>query len=210
MRFDECKGWATSSHDNRIKCPPNIEYPSPPAKVKLLFIGWNPPGSAHFWNNREDNLLNDMTWVFEQLGWLHKPDLWQVFGERSFYLVHAVKCWQEAKFLWDVPGLAETCSRNLLFKNIEELNPETICALGKLPHKALRAIWPSEVPEKISLGKGWCKVVQGRKVIVTTFPNWHWNVSEKRANRECTVSALERWMEVPQSGSESGDSFGEG
>lgn len=115
-----------------------------------------------------------MTWVFEQLGWLHKPDLWQVFRERSFYLVHAVKCWQVAKFSWDIPGLVETCPRNLLAKNIEELDPETLCALGKLPHKALRTIWPSEIPETISLGKGWCKSVKGRKVIVTTFPNWHW------------------------------------
>jgi hypothetical protein len=210
MRFDECKGWATGSHDKRINCPPNIEYPSPPAKVKLLFIGWNPPGPSHFWNNRGDNFLNDMTWVFEQLGWLHKSDLWQVFGESSFYLVHAVKCWQEAKFLWNVPGLVETCPRNLLLKNIEELNPETICAMGKLPHKALSTIWPSEVPAKISLGKGWCKNVQGRKVIITTFPNWHWNASEKWANRECTVRALGRWMEVFQNGSESEDSFGEG
>lgn len=194
MRFDECEGWSTGSPDPRIKCPPQIDYPCPPNKVKLLFIGWNPPGPRHFWNSQEDNLYRDLMWVFEQLGWLHTPDLWQVFRDRSFYLVHAVKCWQEAKFPWNIPGLAETCPRSLLVQNIADLNPETVCGLGKLPHRALREIWPSEIPRTISLGKGWCKTVQGIKVVITTFPNWHWNSSQEKANRECTVESLRQWI----------------
>ncbi len=188
MRFDECEGLGKRPLDIHIKCPPNIEYPSPPDKVEIFFIGWNPPGLMHFWNDRKDKLFNDLTWVFEQLEWLRK------------YLVHAVKCWQEAKFSWDIPALPKTCLRNLLAKSIEELNPDIICALGKLPHRALGAIWPSEIPETIQLGHGWCNIVQGRKVVITTFPNWHWNSSEKQANRKCTVSALRRWRVTgPQS-----------
>jgi hypothetical protein len=37
-------------------------------------------------------------------------------------------------------GLTENCPRDLLFENIEERDPETICALGKLPHRALATI----------------------------------------------------------------------
>lgn len=193
MRFDYCEGLKISSHDSRIQCPPNLEYPSPPRDVEVLFIGWNPPGAKHFWNSQNDNLYTDLAWVFEELGWMKTQNLWEAFNERNFYLVHAVKCWQRAKFVWNVPGLVDTCARNLLTRNIDELTPRTICALGKLPHKALCSIWPSEIPKKLSYGKGWCKTVKGRKVIITTFPNWHWNKSEKKANRECTALALKRW-----------------
>jgi hypothetical protein len=194
VRFDYCEGLKISSHDSRIQCPPNIEYPTPPRKIEVLFIGWNPPGAKHFWNSQDDNLFADLTWVFGELGWSCKRDLWEVFRERDFYLVHAVKCWQRAKFLWNIPGLVDTCARNLLVKNIEDLSPKTICALGKLPHKALSSIWPSEIPRELRYGKGWCETVHGRKVIITAFPNWHWNKAEKKTNRECTALALKRWV----------------
>jgi len=195
MRFDYCRGWKDQnlSLPEEITCPPNLEYPLPPARVEVLFVGWNPPGEKHFWNSKEDNLYQDLSWVFQQLGWLEGDDLWQVFRKKNIYLVHAVKCWQRAKFLWNIPGLVDRCARNLLNKNIEDLNPKTICALGKLPHKALSSIWPSEIPRTLRYGKGWCETMQGRKVIITAFPNWHWNKAEKKTNRECTASALKRW-----------------
>jgi len=196
MTFEYCKGWKKSSSPipQDISCPPRIEYPPSPKRVDVLFIGWNPPGEKHFWNNTEDNLLHNLTWVFEQLGWLKQSDIRAVFSEKRFYFTHAVKCWTKAKFDWQISGLVDRCADNVLREEIEKLNPNTICALGKLPHKAVQSIWPSAIPSSIKYGEGWCEVVEARRIIVTCFPNIRWNRKKKVPNRQCTVNALNRWI----------------
>ena len=196
MTFENCEGWRNRNGpvSKGIICPPQLDYPSPPKPVEVLFVGWNPPGEKHFWNCKEDNLYRNLTWVFEQLGWLNKPDIRTVFAERRFYFTHAVKCWTEAKFDWHVPGLVDRCANNILKGEIENLNPKTVCALGKLPHKALHSIWPSAIPSSIKYGEGWCKVVEARQIIVTCFPNIRWNLKKKVHNRQCTANALGRWI----------------
>ena len=197
MRFDYCRGWENKnlSLPEGIACPPNLEYPPPPARVELLFVGWNPPGEKHFWNSTEDNLYRNLTWVFEQLGWLKKTDIRAVFTEKCFYFTHAVKCWTEAKFDWHMAGLVDRCANNILKAEIENLNPKIICALGKLPHMALHSIWPRAIPSSIKYGEGWCEVVEARQIIVTCFPNIRWNRKKKTHNRQCTANALDRWID---------------
>ena len=192
MTFENCEGWRNRGGPlpEGISCPTRLEYPPPPNQVEVLFIGWNPPGEKHFWNSREDNLYRNLTWVFEQLGWLKEASIWDTFYRKRFYLTHAVKCWNEAKFNWHVPGLIEECAWNLLGEEIRDLNPKAICALGKLPHKALCSLWPDEIPSTIKYGVGWSGTAKGRRVIVTCFPNMRWNHTKKMKNRECTVFAL--------------------
>lgn len=178
-----------------ISCPPRLEYPPPPDPVEMLFIGWNPPGKRHFWNSREDNLYRNVSWVFEQLAWLKKPDIWELFSERRFYLTHAVKCWNKPKFGLHVPGLIELCARSVLDEEIRNLDPRTICALGNVPHRALYSLWPDNIPVSLEYGEGWHGVVSGRHIIVTCFPNVRWNRKKSKHNRQCTTDALRRWVD---------------
>ena len=154
-----CDGWR-DSHPPGVSCPPRLIYPPPPSPVELLFIGWNPPGEAHFWNDPGDPLRRNLTWVFEQLRWLSNRELVEVFRQRSFYLVHAVRCWTKAEFDWQIPKLVETCAHAQLEKDLARLRPKTVCALGKLPHKALYAIWPRAIPKTLDYGDGWCGRVE--------------------------------------------------
>lgn len=132
--------------------------------------------------------------MFSKLGWLTTQDLWAVFQDKKFYLVHAVKCCTEAKFRWDVPNLIETCAESILKHEIANLRPRVICALGKVPHIALRAIWETTMPRKLRYGEGWVGFAEGMKIIVTSFPNWHLNRAESRSNRDCTVAALRKYL----------------
>jgi dephospho-CoA kinase len=152
--------------------------------VELLFLGWNPPGASHFWNDPRDKLRRDLTRVLEGLGWLRDgEDLLGLFRRRRFYFVHAVRCWTKAEFGWEVPGLIENCAHGLLEPELKRLNPRTICALGEVPHRALRAIWPEAIPDVVAYRQGWVGTVAGIQIILTAFPNWP-------SNRQATASAL--------------------
>lgn len=188
-----CLGW-TGKPPRGVECPPTLSYPRPPSTVDLLFVAWNPPGAGHFWNSPGDNLRENLQWVFHQLGWPSNRDVTDIFREKQYFLIHAVRCWRTAKFDWDLPDLVEHCSRNSLQGDLQRLKPKAVCALGRLPHQALRVLWPREIPETVAYGRGWMGTADGVKTLITCFPNTYMNQARGMQNRACTHEALRKWL----------------
>ncbi len=150
--------------------PPELyKYPEVNPPVKLLFLGWNPPKPfGGFWSNDEDKLRRELHGILKELGQIctSSPDkaFLDEFLEKGFYLIHTVKCWTEAKFpgfgrkkkpefreVWDnrkdvgIP-LINSCVRTHLDKELEALAPRKVCALGEIPFRGLRELFP-ELPK---------------------------------------------------------------
>src|SRR5215813_2744448 len=79
-----CSGWGSSS-PNGIQCPPNVLYCQPPQPTETLFIGWNPPGTEHFWNCPQDKLRKSLAEVLYELGWNRQSCFIQQFLNRHCY-----------------------------------------------------------------------------------------------------------------------------
>lgn len=195
-----CRGWNQPPHQS-VRCPPGIEYPPPPKPTEILFIGWNPPGSVHFWSPRErgqDKLRDSLEAVLHELGWPKGGNFLEQFLARKLYFVHAVPCWKEAKFPTNrlENSLVSTCATNVLNRTLSAIGPKRICALGRVPHMALRALFPDAIPQSCEYQKGWQGSAGPYKVILTCFPNT-WPVNRKDPHgpkhRDCTVAALRRW-----------------
>jgi hypothetical protein len=202
----KCLGW-TGQPPRGVQCPPSLSYPKPPSTIDLLFLAWNPPGDTHFWNSPGDNLRENLQWIFRQLGWPEDRDVTEIFRERQYFLVHAVRCWRTAKFDWGIAGLIETCAQNSLRGDLERLRPKAVCALGKLPHQALRVLWPGEIPETVAYGRGWMGTAGGAKILITCFPNTYVNPARGMHNRACTREALSKWMPAIRAQSSSAPSI---
>jgi uracil-DNA glycosylase len=177
--------------------------------VNILFVGWNPPGTRHFWDGPGDDLHDNLAWVFGELGWITGPNFLEEFVARGCYLVHAVKCWRDPG--WPTPDATRRCAP-LLASDISTLQPKTICLLGRRPHLAAtspaapRGIQPviPDVPAastSFRYGRGWSGMTEGRKIIITTFVNRRWNRAERKEHRACVVDALRRWASAPSLGS---------
>ncbi len=135
--------------------PPKLyKYPEINSPVKLLFLGWNPPKPfGGFWSDDEDNLRRELHAILKELGQINtsSPDqsFLDEFLEKGFYFIHTVKCWTEAKF----PGfgrgattregrdkkkkvgipLIKSCVGTHLKEELNALEPQKVCALGKVP-----------------------------------------------------------------------------
>lgn len=202
LAYAVCQGWRGIQAPPVIQCPPSISYPPPPSPVNLLFVGWNPPGSRSFWDGPGDQLHDNLHWVFRELGWSASEDFRGDFVSRGCYLVHAVKCWRDAS--WPSPDATRRCAP-LLVGDIAQLRPEAICLLGRRPHLGATsasgdgttaAVIPGlpRPSATFRYGRGWCGIVDGRKVIITAFANRRWNQAEAKENRGCVVDALRRWL----------------
>lgn len=169
--------------------------------ITILFVGWNPPGARHFWGGPGDDLHDNLAWVFRELGWSRAPNFFAEFAARCCFLVHAVKCWRDPS--WPTEDATQRCAP-LLADDIARLQPRIICLLGRRPH--LAAVSPAgpgttqpvirglpRVSTMFRYGRGWCGVVDGTKVIITTFANRRWNGAEAMENRACVADALRRW-----------------
>lgn len=202
----DCGGWKGKQRPEGIICPPAFSYPHPPWPVKTLFLGWNPPGTTHFWNSNQDRLRLGLREVLTALGWDSNEDLIGQFLKRGCYLVHVVRCWPKAKFP-DPHGelgvqLVATCARSLLDPTLSDLQPEWIVALGKVPHIALHALG-LDVPRpsrKFPYTVGWHGTIGSYKIIITCFPNT-WPIDRRKPdglkNRDCTIAALKKWWGAP-------------
>src|SRR3989442_13561242 len=77
---NSCKGSTVwNPFLNGVTCPPTVRYPQPPCPTETLFIGWNPPGTAHFWNSKKDKLRNSLAEVLWHLDWDRQGDFIQQF-----------------------------------------------------------------------------------------------------------------------------------
>lgn len=140
--------------------PPQIHaYPSACPPVRLLFVGWNPPRPfGGFWVvEAGDTLRADLHWILSSLKGVEAPEPDAVFVDefrrKGFFFVHAVKCWTQAKY----PGfgrkakredrdrlgepLLRACASMHLGKELGELAPRRVCALGEVPFLALAEVW---------------------------------------------------------------------
>lgn len=140
--------------------PPQIHaYPSACPPVRLLFVGWNSPRPFRgFWvAEAGDTLRADLHWILSSLNVVEatEPDAVFVdeFRGKGFFFVHAVKCWTQAKY----PGfgreakredrnrlgepLLRACASMHLGKELGELAPRRVCALGEVPFLALAEVW---------------------------------------------------------------------
>jgi uracil-DNA glycosylase len=200
--YPTCVGWRGTSTPPLVECPPSITYPAPPPSVDILFVGWNPPGAQHFWQGPGDDLHDNLGWVFAELGWSSGEAFLRDFLTRGCYLVHAVKCWRDPS--WPTVDATRRCAP-LLAEDISRLRPRTICLLGRRPHLAATSpavpgttnpVIPGlpRATATFRYGRGWCGVLDGRKVIITTFVNRRFNRAQGKENRECVVDALRRWV----------------
>ena len=146
--------------------PPELyKYPEVKSPVKLLFLGWNPPKPfGGFWSDDDDNLRSELHGILKELGQIKAvfPDqsFLDEFLEKGFYLIHTVKCWTETKFpgfgqkkkpeireVWDnrkdvgIP-LINSCVRTHLDKELKDLAPRKVCALGEIPFRGLCELFP--------------------------------------------------------------------
>lgn len=188
VEFSHCRGWMdVTTRPQGIVCPSPLQYPPPPERVDVLFLGWNPPGMKHFWNWPEDPLRRNLAWVLSELGWDVRAEQLGEFDRRKCYFVHSVKCWPYAA--WPPEALVRRCAKALLAGEIERLQPQTICVLGHIPHTAIEEVIPG-VPRasaKFHYAEGWCGEVAGMELIICAFPNTRWNARRRTMNRECTV-----------------------
>ena len=195
-----CRGWENSS-PNGIQCPPNVLYCQPPQPIETLFIGWNPPGTAHFWNCPQDKLRKALAEVLYKLGWNRQDCFIRQFLDRHCYFVHAIPCWKQAKFPDGQYGtqLISICAKSLLRFTLARINPKRICALGRVPHGALHVLFPNDIPEPgagFRYSHGWHRQVGPYEVVITCFPNtWPIDTNKPKGlkNRDCTIAALRRW-----------------
>jgi len=170
-----------------------LMYPPAPSPVDILFVGWNPPGTQHFWNCNTDRLRMDLAWVLSQLGWNTQLDFLAEFNRRKCYFVHAVKCWPDRS--WPPENVTKFCASTLLTNEIRGLHPKTLCLLGRIPHLAACTVLDGLPPvSHVKYGKGWSGTVNQMQDIITAFPNSYWNSAQKATNRECTVRALRRCL----------------
>jgi hypothetical protein len=188
----QCSGWSTQAPAG-VQCPHALIYPPAPSPVDILFVGWNPLGTQHFWNCNTDRLRVNLAWVLSQLGWDTKLDFLAEFNRRKCYFVHAVKCWPDPR--WPPENVTKFCASNVLTNEIRGLHPKTLCLLGRIPHLAA-CVALKELPpvSQVQYGQGWSGIVNQIQVIITAFPNTYWNSAQKATNRECTVRTLRRYL----------------
>ena len=138
---------------------PRVVYPEIKSSVKLLFMGWNPPKPfGGLGVDDKDNLRSALHEILKELGQIESssPDksFLNEFLEEGFYFIHTVKCWTDATF----PGfsgrlatkeekvkgeaLIQSCVRPHLDKELEDLAPQKVCVLGKVPFHGLRELFP--------------------------------------------------------------------
>jgi len=185
--FKYCAGWVNhASTPVGVKCPPDLVYlPPPPSPIEMLFVAWNPPGSSHFWNNSTDNLRKHLRWVLSQEPFVFKePDFLGEFQNRGCCLVHAARCWADSA--WPPVEVAQTCARALLGKDLQAMQPKTLCILGKIPLYAAREVIAGlPHPEAVSYQKGCCIAIGDMRVIITVLPHYY--------DRKYTLEALRQW-----------------
>lgn len=141
--------------------PPKLyKYPEVNYPVKLLFLGWNPPKPfGGFWSMKyDDSLRKNLHGILKELGQINavspNQSFLDEFLKKGFYFVHTViKCWNEAKF----PGfghgattregrdkrrkvgipLMTACVLTHLAQELEAIEPQKVCVLGKVPFLGL-------------------------------------------------------------------------
>lgn len=105
-----------------------------PEKVKLLFIAESPPrrDPYYFYN---DKTMGDLKRELFKLLNIHEGDAFsglRKFRENGFFLMDTVKCRCDKRGRSSIPQIiVQTCSRNFLGREIDELKPQKICVLGK-------------------------------------------------------------------------------
>lgn len=194
--FYECKPI------QQVSCPPDgcrlpelYKYPEVQSPVKLLFLGWNPPKPfGGFWSDDKDNLRRELHAILKGLGQIETSQsdksFLDEFLKKGFYFVHTVKCWTEAKF----PGfgrgattregrdkkkkigipLIKSCVRTHLDKELKDLAPQKVCALGEVPFLGLHELFPELTKAKATPTQG--QVFQREKygipwpLLYTCFP----------------------------------------
>ncbi len=176
MKRYECRPTQQISYPPYGCRPPNLyKYPEVKSPARLLFLGWNPPKPfGGFWSDDDDNLRRELHAVLKDLGQINtsSPDkafLDEFLGE-GFYFIHTVKCWTEAKF----PGfgreatskggreerkaigvpLINSCVHTHLKKELMDLAPQKVCALGKVPFLGLCELFPELTKTKATPTQG--------------------------------------------------------
>ncbi len=182
------------------ECPPTIRpYPAPVSPVRLLCIGWNPPSpGGGFWSRDDDHLLDNVQWIFHELGWTTATTpaaFREEFRRARFYFIHAVKCFSRSQFPQGTSGtkLLDVCARTHLQKEVVELRPERICVFGQMPLRALKRCF-SGLPSKVrSLEGAEAHIrVNGHDtpVLITCFPNGQQGPGVQRLK---ALEHLRRW-----------------
>lgn len=198
--YAHCRGWKDCpAVPPPVECPSQLRYPPPPLPTHILFVGWNPPGSHHVWEGVQDDLRDNISWIFQELGWRgDEHDFRKELLRRGCYFVHAVKCWRTPE--WPTADAAQRCSP-LLAEDIKNINPKNLCILGKWAHVGAALILSLPAPSpSFRYGKGWNGDVDGMNVIITTFANRRWNRAQNKENRACVAEALRRWVRVEAHG----------
>ena len=168
------------------RSPKLYKYPEIKPPVKLLFLGWNPPKPfGGFWSDDEDNLRRELHGILKgkDHGQINasSPDkaFLDEFLERGFYFVHTVKCWTEAKFPRlgrgsEGEALINSCVHAHLDKELTDLAPQKVCALGEVPFLGLCELFPGLTKTKATPTQG--QVFQREKygipwpLLYTCFP----------------------------------------
>lgn len=158
--------------------------------MKLLFIGWNPPEPfGGFWANDDDNLLLNLHWIMQRLGWSSVAEAGafrEEFRTKGFYFVHAVKCFSKAKFPTGTRGtnILKACAAQHLCEELGNLEPQAICVLGQVPLRALKICHPElRTWEKYKKGSEAQVSLKEKKipVLITYFPNGYGTPGVQRA-----------------------------
>ena len=226
--FYECVPSQQISYPRYGCRPPKLyKYPEVKSPVKLLFLGWNPPKPfGGFWSvDDKDNLRTELHGILEELGQVNasSPDksFLDEFLEKGFYLIHTVKCWNEAKFpgfgrkkkpefreVWDnrkdvgIP-LINSCVRTHFDKELETLAPRKVCALGEIPFRGLCELFPKLTKIKATPTQG--EVVQPRNsgipwpLLYTCFPKQETvlvsGTGHRRKARDIVLDRLEEFLQ---------------
>jgi len=185
--YKHCRGWVNHhSIPTGVRCPPDLVYSPPPSSpINILFLAWNPPSSTHFWNSSTDKLRTHLSWILSQKPFCWKePDFLADFLSRGCYLVHAARCWADPA--WPPVEVAQTCARALLAKDLQAMQPRTLCILGKIPLYAAREVVAGlPHPEVVKYQKGCCIAIGDMRVIITVLPHHY--------DRKYTLEALRQW-----------------
>jgi len=150
-----------------------------PEHVKVVYVAESPPGTSegYFYEPKHvegySEILRDHLFDLLEIDRSGIEQALKVFKERGYFLTDAVKCRCDKGERSHPPKtLAVNCGRKWLERELEILQPDRICVLGKTGKEALEVVPGYELLKEKKVGRDCGTILNARKsVLIWVFPS---------------------------------------